>query len=60
MFTCDKKCTNVVLLQGKTTPLHIAVSKGNYEGVQMLIKAGANLNATDKVRKFIYCGFIIT
>ena len=39
-----------ILLQSGSTPLHAAAShRGNEQVIEILIKAGANVKATDKV-----------
>ena len=39
-----------ILLQSGSTPLHAAASwGGNEQNIEILIKAGANVKATDKV-----------
>ena len=39
-----------ILLQSGSTPLHAAVSyRSNTQVIKMLIKAGADINATDEV-----------
>ena len=38
-----------ILLQSGSTPLHAASRRGNEQVIETLIKAGADVNATDEV-----------
>ena len=54
-ITCVK--SSDIFLQSGSTPLHAAASqRGNEQVTQSLIKAGADVNATDEVS---YCSIIV-
>ena len=43
-----------VSFQEGETPLHCAAARGNLDCVKVLLDAGVNLNATDKVRSSLH------